>query len=234
MEAALDQISALDRRYLVKSLSITALVMVLLMFPAAGTLAWANGWIFLAVSFMSFFLAIPILARVNPEIFPARRRIQPGTRKWDRILLGVLFPAMCAIPLVAALDSVRFHWSALPTWGVALGYVLYLAGFALATYAEAVNKFFEPGVRLQLDREQHVIDTGPYRIVRHPGYISASGLLIGTALALGSLWALVPALFACLLLVGRTIAEDRMLRHELPGYEAYAQRVRFKWLPGLW
>lgn len=199
MEAALDQISAPDRRHLVKSLSITALVMVLLMFPAAGTLAWAKGWIFLAVSFASFLTAIPILARINPEIFPARRRIQPGTRQWDRILLGVLFPAMGAIPLVAALDSVRFHWSSLPTWGVALGYVLYLAGFALATYAEAVNKFFEPGVRLQLDREHHSIDTGPYRIVRHPGYISANGLLIGTALALGSLCSRPPSSPACFL-----------------------------------
>ncbi len=234
MEADLNRIDTADRRYLIKSLSITALVMVLLMFPAAGTLAWAKGWIFLAVSFASFLIAIPILARVNPEIFPARRRIQQGTRQWDRILLGVLFPIMGAIPLVAALDSVRFHWSALPTWGVALGYVLYLAGFGLATYAEAVNKFFEPGVRLQLDREHHVIDTGPYRVVRHPGYIAASGLLIGMALALGSLWALAPAIFVCLRLIGRTIADDRMLRRELSGYDAYAQRVRFKWLPGLW
>ena len=78
------------------------------------------------------------------------------------------------------------------------------------------------------------IDSGPYRIIRHPGYVGGCGILIGMALALGSLWALVPAICACLLLLIRTNAEDKTLRRELPGYADYARRVRFKWLPGLW
>lgn len=224
----------LDRPYLVKSFLTTAFVMALLLFLPAGTLAWAKGWIFFAVTFAAFLIASIILARVNPEIFAARRRIQPGTKKWDRILLAVLLPSFCAILAVAALDDARFHWSALPAWSVGLGYALYLLGFALMAYAQAVNKFFEPGVRIQSDRGHHVIDSGPYRIVRHPGYVGACGIFIGIALALGSLWALVPAVCACLLLVIRTNAEDRTLRNELSGYEAYARRVRFKWLPGLW
>ena len=134
---------------------------------------------------------------------------------------------------MAALDDGRFHWFAVP-WSVCgIGYVLLVAGMAGITWAESVNKFFEPTVRIQTDRGHTIIDTGPYAIVRHPGYVSAFFVFIGMALSLGSLWALIPAVMACLLLVVRTILEDRTLRTELPGYEEYAQRVRYRLIPGV-
>ena len=102
------------------------------------------------------------------------------------------------------------------------------------TWAESVNKFFEPTVRIQTDRGHRVIDTGPYAIVRHPGYASGYLLFVGMPLALGSLWALIPAILSCLLLVVRTILEDQTLRNELAGYEEYAQRVRYRLIPGVW
>ena len=102
------------------------------------------------------------------------------------------------------------------------------------TWAEAVNKFFEPTVRIQTDRGHRVIDTGPYAIVRHPGYVSGFLVFIGMPLCLGSLWALIPAVLVCLLLVVRTIWEDQTLREELAGYEEYAQRVRYRLIPGVW
>jgi protein-S-isoprenylcysteine O-methyltransferase Ste14 len=97
-----------------------------------------------------------------------------------------------------------------------------------------VNKFFEPGVRIQIERGHGVIDTGPYAIVRHPGYVGACLLFAGTALALGSLWALVPAGLSTSILTLRTHWEDRTLQAELIGYRDYAQRARFRLLPGLW
>jgi protein-S-isoprenylcysteine O-methyltransferase Ste14 len=107
-------------------------------------------------------------------------------------------------------------------------------GLAIVTWAEAVNKFFEPTVRIQTDRGHHVVDRGPYAIVRHPGYVGSFLLFGGIALCLGSLWALIPAGLASALLIMRTRWEDQMLQAELPGYKEYTQRVRYRLLPGMW
>jgi protein-S-isoprenylcysteine O-methyltransferase Ste14 len=98
----------------------------------------------------------------------------------------------------------------------------------------AVNRHFEPGVRIQKDRGQTVVDTGPYAIIRHPGYSSATLLIVGMALMLGSFWALVPAVIAIIGTAVRTLLEERTLRAELPGYTEYTQRVKYRWVPGVW
>ncbi len=175
------------------------------------------------------------LRRVNPEVVAARVNRHEGTKRWD-FLLGAIFllPTMLAIMIVAALDDGLYHWSHLPWWEVGLGYALLITGFVGVTWAESVNKFFEPTVRIQTDRGHRVIDSGPYAIVRHPGYLSGFFVFIGMALSLGSLWALIPAVMVCLLLVVRTILEDKTLRSELPGYNEYARRVRYRLIPGVW
>jgi protein-S-isoprenylcysteine O-methyltransferase Ste14 len=114
------------------------------------------------------------------------------------------------------------------------GYVLFLTGVGILTWAQSVNKFFEKTVRIQTDRGHKVVDTGPYAIVRHPGYVGFMLFFVGGALCLGSLWALIPAGFASSLLVLRTRWEDRTLQAELPGYKEYAQRVHCKLIPGVW
>ena len=99
-------------------------------------------------------------------------------------------------PALCVLDDGRFHWSHVPWWALAIGYVLLIAGLAGMTWAEAVNKFFEPTVRTQIDRGHRVIDTGPYALVRHPGYVSAFLLVLGIPLSLGSYWAVIPAILS--------------------------------------
>ena len=210
------------------------LVLALLLFIPAGSISWTRGWLFLLVLVTDLGVSALYLWRINPEIFAARSRIHPGTKRWDRILLGLLFPAMLAIPPVAALDDGRFHWSRMSWWFVGLGYLLLTTAVAITAWAQAVNRFFEPGVRIQTERGHHVVDTGPYAIIRHPGYFAACLLFPGIALALGSWWALVPAGFAVLLIVIRTAWEDRTLHAELAGYAAYAKRVRFRLIPGVW
>jgi protein-S-isoprenylcysteine O-methyltransferase Ste14 len=212
----------------------TLLLFALLLFLPAGTIAWWQGWRFLLVVSVAIAAAALWLWRVNPEIYVARRRIHKGTKRWDLILLCFLAPAMLAILPVAALDDARFHWFPLPTWAIGSGYALLLAGIGLIAWAQAVNRFFEPGVRIQIERGHGVIDTGPYAIVRHPGYVGACLLFAGTALSLGSLWALVPAWLAAAILMLRTHWEDQTLQTELTGYQDYAQRVRFRLIPGLW
>jgi protein-S-isoprenylcysteine O-methyltransferase Ste14 len=224
-----------QRRSIVARSVAMSLILALLLFVPAGSIAWTRGWLFLLVWVTVFGAAALSLWRINPEIFAARRRIiREGTKRWDRILLGFLFPVILAIVLVAALDDGRFHWSRMSWWGVGLGYGLLTTGVAITAWAQAVNPFFEPSVRIQTGRGHHIIDTGPYAIIRHPGYAAACLLFAGMALSLGSWWALIPVGVTALLLVMRTIWEDRTLRTELAGYAAYAQRVRFRWIPGVW
>ena len=119
--------------------------------------------------------------------------------------------------------------------GLRLGYALLITGMVGLTWAQSVNKFFEPTVRIQTDRGHKVIDTGPYAIIRHPGYVSAYLLFVGFPLALGSLWAaLIPAILMVPGLVLKTLWEDLTLQEELPGYKEYAQRVRHRLVPGVW
>jgi protein-S-isoprenylcysteine O-methyltransferase Ste14 len=205
-----------------------------LVFAPVGSLSWRPGWIFIAVLVVTLALSTLVVARLNPVIFRARSRFQPGTKGWDKALLWIMLPAMIAIIPLATLDAGRMHWSAMSLPLLLLGYILLIAGIAGTGWAQAVNPFFEPGVRIQSERHQRVIDSGPYRVVRHPGYISALLMFWGLALALGSCWATIPAAIASAILVLRTAWEDRLLHAELPGYADYARRVRSRLLPGIW
>jgi protein-S-isoprenylcysteine O-methyltransferase Ste14 len=170
---------------------------------------------------------------VNPDVLLARICFHRGTKRWDRVLLCFLLPAVYAVFLIAALDGGRHRLPA--PWLVrGIGYVLFLIGVGILTWAQSVNRFFEKTVRIQTDRGHKVIDTGPYAFVRHPGYIGFMLFFVGGALCLGSLWALIPACLASSLLVLRTRWEDQTLQAELPGYKEYAQRVHCKLIPGVW
>jgi protein-S-isoprenylcysteine O-methyltransferase Ste14 len=210
------------------------LALVALVFLPAGRIDWAPGWIFVAVLVAAFGFSALLLARVNPVIYRARSRFQPGTEKWDLILLAVMLPAMVVEIPIATLDAGRMGWSDVPLWVVLTGYVLLIGGIAVTSWAQAVNPFFEPGVRIQKERTQRVITSGPYRVVRHPGYTAAIAMFVGIPLALASWWALLPAVLAIALLVVRTSWEDRLLQARLPGYTDYARRTPYRLLPGFW
>ena len=174
------------------------------------------------------------LWRTNPDIFVARSRIHPGTKSWDKVLMAFLLASFAAIFVVAGLDAGRCHWSSVPLGGVVLGYVLLGIGFFISIWVYQVNKFAEPSVRIQTDRGHKVIDTGPYAIVRHPLYVGGLIMFIGVPLALGSFWALIPTATGTLVLIVRTVLEDRTLQKGLPGYQEYAARVRYRLIPGVW
>jgi len=223
-----------DRRRLILGVGWTLLIFVLCLFLPAGTWAWFRGWLFFIVVVAASILITLYLRRVNPDVIAAWINRHEGTKGWDRWLLGILIPAIVSILPVAGLDDGCFHWLPVPWWVCGIGYVLLIAGLAGMTWEESVNKFFEPTVRIQTDRGHKVIDTGPYAVVRHPGYVAACLLCSGMPLSLGSFWALIPAAVSCLLLVVRTILEDKTLRNELSGYEGYTQRVRYRLIPGVW
>jgi protein-S-isoprenylcysteine O-methyltransferase Ste14 len=210
------------------------LALLALVFLPAGRIDWSAGWAFIAVLVSAFGLSALLLARFNPVIYCARSRFQPGTETWDLILLAVMLPAFVAEVPLATLDAGRMGWSDVPLWVVLIGYVLLVGGIAVTTWAQGVNPFFEPGVRIQRERAQRVITSGPYKFVRHPGYTAAIAMFVGIPLALASWWALLPAALATALLAVRTSWEDRMLQAELSGYVDYASRTRYRLLPGFW
>jgi protein-S-isoprenylcysteine O-methyltransferase Ste14 len=215
-------------------MGLSLLLIVLCLFLPAGTWAWLRGWLFLLVLVVASIGGTLYLRRVNPEVIAARINRREGTRRRDRNLGVIFLTTVMAIPIVAALDDGRIHWFPVPWWVCLIGYTFLIAGLAGMTWAQSVNKFFEPSVRIQSDRGHTVIDTGPYAVVRHPGYTAGYLVFVGMPLALGSVWALVPAILLCPLLVLRTVWEDRMLREGLAGYQEYAQRVRYRLVPGVW
>ena len=228
--------TSIDRAAIVRSLGslvVTLIIMGALLFGPAGTLNWPLGWWFGAAFLFCILLSIVLIWRLNSEIFAARSRIQPGTKAWDYFFIALILGGFLAVLPVAALDF-RFGWSSVPAWAVVLGYILFALAFADQIWALAVNRHFEPGVRIQEDRGQTVIDTGPYAIVRHPGYIGGVVLGLSMALMLGSWWALIPVAVLTAATAVRTLLEEQTLREGLAGYSEYTQRVKFRWVPGVW
>ncbi|MBB3353072.1 isoprenylcysteine carboxylmethyltransferase family protein [Rhizobium lentis] len=217
-----------------RSLAITVAVMVVALFWPAGTFAWPRGWIFLGLFLALTAIALVWIWRTNPELFAARSRYQKGTKRWDAVVATLTIILFAAILPVGAFDDGRFHWSPQPWWVVVLGYLLMSAGYLGLTWAQSVNRHFEPTVRIQTDRDHKVIDSGPYAVIRHPGYATAILLAAGAALSLGSLYALIPVGLLVVVLFGRTLGEEAELRKGLEGYAEYVERVRWRWIPGVW
>jgi protein-S-isoprenylcysteine O-methyltransferase Ste14 len=206
-----------------------------ILFLAAGTLDWPAAWAYLAIVTVIMATYTVIVLRIHPDLADERRRPPADAKRWDKpftAAVAVLGPA--ALILLSGFDR-RYHWSPpLPAWIEVAGLVLGAAGGMFTNTAVAANRFFSALVRIQHDRGHHVIDTGPYRFVRHPGYAGSIVYMFGMAVALGSRAAVAATAVIVLVLVVRTALEDRTLRAELEGYADYARRVRFRLVPGVW
>ncbi len=208
-----------------------------LLFAAAGRLDLPRAWLFVAVSFVWMFGNGVTLALANPELLNQRGawKKKKDAKAWDRRLVPLYgLAGFYGTPIVAGLDVGRYHWSNLGLWATVLGIVLVSLGWSLVTWAMLVNPHFEVTVRIQTDRHHRVVAAGPYALVRHPGYVGAGLLALGSPLIVGSAFGLIPAGLTVLVLVLRTDLEDKTLRSELPGYADYTQRVRYRLLPGIW
>jgi protein-S-isoprenylcysteine O-methyltransferase Ste14 len=210
---------------------------VLLLFAIAGTFNVPRAWLYLVVGLTGIFGGTVLVARANPELVNLRGewKKRKDIRPWDKRLLIVyaLF-GFYVPPAIMGLDVGRYHWSSLGPWSVVAGTALFCLGSVLITWAMLVNTHFEVTVRIQSDRGHRIISTGPYAIIRHPGYLGASLWALSTPLIIGSAFGLIPAAIAVAALVARTFLEDRVLQAELPTYAEYARRVRYRLLPGIW
>lgn len=204
------------------------------LFVSAGRLDWIRAWVYVGIALLSLVFASLVVLRTNPEVIAERGKKHEGTRPFDKVF-SAFYAAMIFVgPLVAGLDAGRFGWTSMPFQTLYAGVVLYVLGHVLITWSVATNPHAEKTVRIQEDRGHEVVTSGPYRLVRHPVYVG--GILQNAVfpLILGSLWAFVPAVIMALLLVVRTAFEDQTLRKELPGYEEYSLRTRYRLLPGVW
>ena len=208
-----------------------------IIFWPAGTIDWFEGWLYLGIVIAYQFITVVYLSKVNPELIEYRLKfvgLSRGTKWWDKIWLVLFTPTFFAIYIIAGLDAVRFHWSDMSPLFWIPGLVLFIPTAILFSWSMGVNPFFEKTVRIQTERGHRVIDTGPYRFVRHPGYVGFFGWCLSAPLLLGSWWAFIPAILSVVTIVVRTSLEDRTLYDELSGYDEYASRVKFKLVPGIW
>jgi protein-S-isoprenylcysteine O-methyltransferase Ste14 len=206
-----------------------------ILFVSAGRLDWVMGWVYLGVILAFDVATALVLLPRSPELLVERANIQEGTKGWDQVLvrLAAAYLPMAAW-VVSGLDD-RFGWSPhVPPAPQIAALVAVVLGYALVVWAMAANAFFSATVRIQHDRGHIVATGGPYRYVRHPGYLGAILFTLLMPVSLGSLWALIPAGLALLAYVMRTALEDKTLRSELDGYEEYTERVRHRLLPGVW
>lgn len=209
------------------SLAITAACL----FGSAGRLDWSNAWVLLGLSLLT---GLAFTVGRNPELAAERRNVKAG-KSWDKVLVGItVLLGPMAVWITAGLDY-RFHGSSgVSSLAFTAGLAAAVLAAALIAWAMRSNRFFSAVVRIQKDRGHTVVDGGPYRFIRHPGYAGMFVFTLVTPLILGSYWALAPAAATASVIVLRTIMEDFTLHNELYGYADYARRVRYRLLPAIW
>ena len=229
---------AMSKRTTVVQLIARSLVapflMFALLFVIAGQWDYGQGWLYIGVT-CSVLVAMGLIASRNPQLIEERLKPGAGMKGWDKVYFALSTPMYFLALILGALDTGRFHWSGeWPSVVYGLAVALYLLGQAVFIWARTTNGNFSSVVRIQTDRGHTVCKSGPYRYVRHPGYVG--GILFGIAgpMMLGSAWAVIPQVIAALLLVWRTSMEDRTLQAELPGYAEFTRETKYRLLPGVW
>jgi len=218
-------------------LIVVYLLIPLVLLVCGGEYGWWQAWLYSLLIFAAGIGGRIWAERRHPGLLAERQSTEnfKSAKTWDKVLaplmaLSLGFPMV----IVAGLDH-RYGWSpAFPLWLILIGFILITLGYAFAAWALAENRFFFSVVRIRMDQGHLVCDSGPYRIVRHPGYAGNIPPLLGIVFALSSVWTLIPAVVALIIAVIRTGLEDQALQEELPGYREYARRVRFRLVPGIY
>ena len=236
-------VSEIDNRKLrvagIKSLLLASVMLALQMiifFISAGHIVGSRPWTFFGASFMHYALSTAVQYKLNPKLLVERlKRKREGSKLWDEILMRISnLTVLIAVPAMAGLDIGRFHWSGLDVQFAALGFASFIVSTILINWAMAVNPHFEPTVRIQKDRGHKVISSGPYKIVRHPGYLAGILYTLSIPLIIGSAFTFIAVGIYVILFIIRTSLEDKTLHEELDGYSEYARQVKHKLFPGIW
>jgi protein-S-isoprenylcysteine O-methyltransferase Ste14 len=237
MKGGVEMIATISRKaksqMVVKGL-VAPIATIILMLLIAGRWNYWQAWVFMGVTMMVLVVNLLTMLR-DPDFISERLAPGEGQKKWDKLYFAITTPLYLVTLILGGLDAGRFHWSPNFSWWVyAITLLVYLLGWGIFQWAKTTNRYFSSVVRIQTDRSQAVCREGPYKIVRHPGYVGGMIFTILTPILLGSLWGLIPQGIAIILMVIRTKLEDDTLQRELPGYTDYVEKVKYRLLPGVW
>lgn len=227
------QLNRDGRREVVRGF-VRPVVGLLVLLVSAGTIGWINAWIYAGMRLLYHVTYVGLLMKKNPELLNQRGRVKKNTKAFDKVILISFVPLFLLIQIVCGLDAVRFEWSGMSLGYIIFGVVIWAAGISFILWSMVANPHFEASVRIQEERDHRVFASGPYRIVRHPGYLGFITMLLSVPFILGSWWGLVPSAVFAVLIIIRTGLEDRMLKGELSGYGDYAKETRHRLLPFIW
>lgn len=200
----------------------------------AGRWDWWMAWVYFAAYLVIMLVGI-MIAPLDQELIEERTSVKEGVKRWDKALTAPLsFVYPFGLFILVGLEMRFGQALQFPLWAQIAGLVAAIFGQLLSTWAMASNKFYGRFVRIQKERGHYVVTNGPYRAIRHPGYLGVMLTAVGTAFAIGSLWSLMLTILISVLLIVRTALEDKVLQEELEGYGAYAAKTRFRLLPGIW
>lgn len=205
-----------------------------IIFISAGRINYWQGLVYVLVGLVMSVLNYTVF-RIDQDLLNERSKPGEGTKKWDKVILGLSLLVTIAMYITAGLDSGRYHWS--PDFPLSLcliGIILTISGQLLFMIAQKQNKFFSSTVRIQTDREHTVCETGLYKVVRHPAYLGSIIQALGFPLLFGSLWSIIPISLLIILFVTRTNLEDNTLKSELKGYPEYSIKTPYRLIPYLW
>jgi protein-S-isoprenylcysteine O-methyltransferase Ste14 len=212
-------------------------VYAVMMFSIAGRWDWVWGWVFIGLLAVASIVNIVVLIPTNPALLAERSRgvREKGGKTWDKVLTSFAAGLLPLVGWIVSALDVRHGWS--PPMALELqiaGTVFFALGWVGILWATFSNPFFSTTVQVQEERGHYVATGGPYRYVRHPGYVGGLIYQLATPFLLGSWWALIPLGLSLPLMVLRTVLEDRTLKEELAGYREYARQTRYRLVPGIW
>lgn len=221
----------MNQRRAIISSYVGVMVIASVIFIAGGQLLYWQAWLYVGLALLGTTLT-HMLAPKEGNLAARRATQARAGEAWDRRIVGIYFLLSIVTFVIGGLDSGRFEWSGpVPLAATALGALAMLAGQLLFALARRENTFFASTVQIETERSHAVCATGPYRVVRHPGYLGMFTSMLGFPLVIGSYWAFIPAALALVLLLLRVSLEDRFLSERLAGYGDYAHRVRYRLIP---
>jgi len=221
---------------LIVQLMIVLVIVPLMPMIVSGAWSWWQAWAYAILCILGFIISRILASRRHPGLLIERSNSfgKQDAKPWDKVLAPTVAFGSILPLIIVGLDKL-FGWTT-PFGATAsvISLIVVVLGYMGGSWALIENRFFSGVVRIQTDRDHHVITTGPYSIVRHPGYASSIWTYLATPILLDSFWALIPTLLLIGALILRTSLEDRTLQAELPGYTEYAKKTRYRLLPGIW
>jgi protein-S-isoprenylcysteine O-methyltransferase Ste14 len=216
------------------SLCILMSILGVLLFIPAGTLRWPQAWVLIVLIAIFFFIYIFWAIYKDPAQTQERSMKGPNVKRWDKVIMGIYSVLLPTVFVIAGLDVGRLAFSTVKLWVQFLGWGGLVLSPGIIFWTITTNTYLSRYARIQNDRGQSVVVSGPYRFIRHPMYLGIIVLFLSIGPALGSYLAIIPGLLIDILFVIRTAREDKMLRDELAGYSDYAEQVRYRLIPGIW